>query len=219
MTSQKKQDEAKVLVVDDHPIVREGLVTLINSAPDLVVCGEAGNGGEALEMAKSLSPDAAVIDISMVGMSGLDLVKELRARKNDTPVVMLSVHDEKVYAERALRAGAQGYVMKKEARDSIVKAIREVLAGRIFVQDHVATRLISMLASDSTRQAGDDPLARLTNRELQILQYMAADLATRDIAEELNLSISTVQSHQANIKQKLEIRTVNELAAFARSQV
>ncbi len=204
----------QVLVVDDHPIVRHGLALLLNREPDLKVCGEAEDAQSATQAIVSLRPDLVILDISLGGPDGLDLLKQIRTCNADLPVLVLSMHDETTYAERVLRAGANGYIMKQEATDRVLMAIRCILAGQVYVPDRVASRLLRQYAHTTTATARS-PLAALSDRELEVFRLIGAGRSTRQIAEILHLSVKTVESYQAHIKQKLDLRTGRELQYHA----
>jgi DNA-binding NarL/FixJ family response regulator len=204
---------SQVLIVDDHPIVRHGLALLINREPDLMVCGEAEDAPSATQAIVSLRPDLVILDISLGGPDGLDLLKQIRARNTDLLVLVLSMHDEATYAERVLRAGANGYIMKQEATDRVLTAIRCILKGQVYVPDRVASRLLRRYAHTST--AAGSPLAALSDRELEVFRLIGAGRSTRQIAEILHLSVKTVESYQAHIKDKLELRSAHELQYHA----
>ena len=204
----------KVFVVDDHPIVRQGLALLINRESDLVVCGEAEDAGAALQAVGSMRPDIMVVDISLNGPDGIDLLKDIRSRHPGIPVLILSMHDESVYAERALRAGAQGYIMKQEATEKVLVALRRILAHEIYVSERVANRMLQRYIGSP---APDKPsaISDLTDRELEVFRLIGEGHTTRQIAEELHISIKTVESYQAHIKDKLSLRSARELVQHA----
>jgi DNA-binding NarL/FixJ family response regulator len=204
----------QVLIVDDHPIVRHGLALLINREPDLMVCGEADDAQSATQAIVSLRPDLVILDISLSGPDGLELLKQIRTLNTDLPVLMLSMHDETTYAERVLRAGANGYIMKQEATDRLLTAIRRILEGQVYVPDRVASRLLRQYAHTSTVTARS-PLAALSDRELEVFRLIGAGRSTREIAEILHVSVKTVESYQAHIKEKLELRNARELQYHA----
>ena len=202
----------RVLIVDDHPIVRQGLRRLIDQEEDLSVCGEAEDVKEARDAIQALSPDAVILDISLKNSDGVDLLKELRIRRLKTPVLVLSMHDESIYAERLLSAGANGYIMKQEASDRFLAALREVLSGGIYVSDAVRSKIAN---SAATEDVVDDPIARLSNRELQVFNLIGQGLSTREIADKLNLSVKTIESHRLTIKEKLNIDSATQLVRYA----
>jgi DNA-binding NarL/FixJ family response regulator len=204
----------QVLVVDDHPIVRQGLALLINREPDLMVCGEAHDAQSAIQAVVSLRPDLVILDISLGGPDGLELLKQIRTRNTDLPVLVLSMHDETTYAERVLRAGGNGYIMKQEATDRVLTAIRRILEGQVYVPDRVASRLLRQCAHTSTATERS-PLAALSDRELEVFRLIGAGRSTRQIAEILHVSVKTVESYQAHIKEKLELSNARELQYHA----
>jgi DNA-binding NarL/FixJ family response regulator len=193
----------RVYLVDDHPMVRERLAHLIDQQADLQICGEAGDVAEALEGIERLRPDIAIVDLSLKNSSGLDLIKDLKARESAVPVLVLSMHDESLYAERVLRAGAMGYVSKQENTRSILAAIRRVLDGGIHVSNDLAGALVKRMVG-GLQQHDASPVSRLADRELEIFQLIGRGQGTRKIAESLNLSVKTVESYRARIKEKLQ---------------
>jgi DNA-binding NarL/FixJ family response regulator len=204
----------KVFVVDDHPIVRQGLALLINREQDLVVCGEAEDAQSAMQSVNAVRPDIMVVDISLSGPDGLDLLKDVRMRHPDLPVLILSMHDESIYAERALRAGAQGYIMKQEATEKVLVALRRILSHEIYVSERIANRMLQRyIGSPSSERASS--VADLTDRELEVFRLIGEGHSTRQIAEELHISVKTVESYQAHIKEKLSLRTARELVQHA----
>ena len=205
----------RVLVVDDHPIVREGIAQLLDRQADLCACGEATDIDSALRAVRALSPDVAVIDLSLGREAGLDLIERISVLAPGLPMLALSMHDEALYARRALQAGARGYIMKQEGTELLLKALRTVLLGEVYVSENVNASLLRALAPSGRVQPQAGTVAELTNRELQIYRLVGAGLGTREIAEELHLSAKTVESHRANIKQKLGLTTANELVVHA----
>ena len=191
----------RVYLVDDHPLVREGLTKLIGQEPDLCVCGEAAEAGPTFDGIVAAAPDAVVIDLSLQNDSGLDLIKRLQILADPPPVLVLSMHDEAFYAERALRAGALGYVMKRETSGKVIAALRQVLRGEIYVSATIASSAAEMFVRRQT--SGTSPLDCLTNREIEIFRLIGLGRENRRIAEELHVSLKTVQAHCANIKDKL----------------
>lgn len=215
---EQSQDKAGtrrgVLIVDDHPIVRQGLAQLINQEDDLEVCGQAEDAHQALRAVRELGPDLVVADISLRETSGMDLLKDLKIQHPSLPVLMLSMHDETVYAERALRAGARGYIMKQEATERVVAAIRRVLAGEVYVSDGMAARMVSKLATPGGR-IGGSPVDCLSDRELEVFRLIGEGHSTRQIADRLHLSIKTIETYRAHVKDKLDLRDANELLRAA----
>ena len=203
----------KVFLVDDHPIVRQGLALFIDREPDLMVCGEADDTTSALQAIRESTPDFVVLDISLDGPDGLELLKTLRVRYPNLPVLVLSMHDESVYAERALRAGANGYIMKQEATDRVLTAIRHILGGDVYLSDRLTKRMLQQFVNGSISPR--DPLAKLSNRELEVYRLIGAGHGTRQIADELHVSTKTVESYQAHIKEKLALRNARELVQHA----
>jgi DNA-binding NarL/FixJ family response regulator len=197
--------------VDDHPIVREGLARRIERQGDLTVCGEAESAADALMAVNDLAPDLVVVDLTLKDKSGLELIKDLRVRHPQVPVLVLSMHDETHYAERALRAGAGGYIMKQEAAENVLVAIRRVLDGQVYLSDRMADRLLGAIVGE---QAGpsQSPVDRLSDRELEVFEMIGTGLGTREIADRLHVSIKTVEAYRANIKDKLHLQTAMELA-------
>jgi DNA-binding NarL/FixJ family response regulator len=203
-----------VFIVDDHPIVRQGLALLIDREPDLEVCGDAEEANSALRLIDMMRPDLVIVDISLDGPDGLDLLKNIRTRDPRLPVLMLSMLDEGIYAERALRAGANGYIMKHEATEKVLVAIRRILDGDIYVSDAMANKMLHRFAGDVS--PGDrSPIADLTDRELEVFRLIGKGHATRQIADELHISVKTVESYQARIKEKLSIHNSRELVQRA----
>lgn len=206
--------KAKILIVDDHPVVRQGLIQLINQERDLTVCGEAGDSHGTLSAIETLKPDLAIVDISLPGVDGLELIKAIRARYSDLPVLVLSMYDESLYAGRALRAGAKGYVMKDKGAENLVTAIRQVLAGQLYVSERIASKILRQFAAGG-KEGIASPIDLLTDRELEVFRLIGGGLSTRRIAENLYLSIKTVESYRAHIKEKLQLETSTEMVKHA----
>lgn len=206
-------DPIRVLIVDDHPIVRHGLAQLIDQQPGMMVVRQAGTAPDALDIVVQGELDLAVIDVSLQGVSGLELIKQIRERGLDTPILVMSMHDEMFYAERALRAGAQGYIMKQRATAEIVKAIHRVTDGELYLSPEMADQLLRRaVEGQSTDKLGP---AQLSDRELEVLQLLGQGVSTREIAEKLHLSIKTIESYRANIKRKLDLKNASELMRYA----
>jgi DNA-binding NarL/FixJ family response regulator len=203
----------KIFIVDDHPMMREGLAQLISNEPDLVVCGQSDEASSALEQIERLGPDLAIVDISLRSSNGLELIKDLQVRAAHIPVLVISMHDESLYAERVLRAGGRGYVMKQEGGKKLMEAMRQVLTGQTYVSPAVSGRILDAFAG--RRQANSSPLERLTDREFEVFQLIGQGRATKEIAEKLHVSVKTVEVHRVNIKQKLSLSTAPELIRFA----
>ena len=205
----------KFLIVDDHPIVREGLRRRIESQPDLEVDCEAGNAAEALICLEKASFDAAVIDINLPGRNGIDLLKQIRAQGLNLPVLILSVHDEVTYLDRALAAGAQGYIVKHEAPPLIIEALHRILAGEMYICDSMAAKFFSRLDGRKKKAEADNPLSLLSDREIEVLEAVGRGKTTREIAKGLFLSPSTIDSYKSRIKAKLGLKNSSELIVFA----
>jgi len=203
-----------VFVVDDHPIVRQGLALLINRESDLVVCGEAEEMQSALSAIQTVRPDILIVDISLNGPDGLELLKNIRLTSPRLPVLILSMHDESIYAERALRAGANGYIMKQEATEKVLVALRRILSGEIYVSDRIANSMLRHYVRGATA-SGQSSVSDLTDRELEVFRLIGEGQGTRQIAEALHLSVKTVESYQAHIKEKLSLRSARELVQHA----
>jgi DNA-binding NarL/FixJ family response regulator len=204
----------KILIVDDHPLVRQGLIGLLSTQSDFEVCGEASGIADARFQADSQKPDVAIIDLTLEDGSGIELIKYLNETHPEMKLLVLTMHDELVFAERALRAGAVGYVNKQEVSRTIVKAIREILEGKLYLSRRATERMVQ-LAVGSKGQQGQSPIERLTDRELEIFQMIGQGLTTRQIATKLGLSPKTVDAHRERIKQRLELKNVTELTKHA----
>jgi DNA-binding NarL/FixJ family response regulator len=204
----------RILVVDDHPLMREGVAQWIQRAPELEVCGQAESAAQALSLTEKLKPDLVLTDISLMGRNGLELIKDLHALQPDLPVLVLSMHEESLYAGRALRAGARGYVMKRAGGDGVVEAIREVLQGRIALSPEMATHLLEEYSGRKSR-SGRVPLPNLTDREFEVFQLIGEAKSIREIAEQLHLSAKTVETHRMNLARKLKLKNAAELLRFA----
>ena len=219
MPAEKRQDtsdsdKAKIVIVDDHPIVREGLADLINKEDDLVVCGEAEDGHSAMEVISELEPDIAIVDISLQDTSGLELIKDIKVQYPSLPVLTLSMHEESLYAERALRAGAKGYIMKREATANVVMAIRKVLSGQVYLSERMATKLVDKLVGGKA-EVSTSPIERLTDRELEVFSLLGQGNGTRQISERLHLSVKTIETYRSRIKEKLNLKSGPELLQHA----
>lgn len=205
----------RIIIVDDHPLMRKGLALALDSEVDLSVVGQMNSAEEAMDEIERLEPDLAIIDISLPGMSGMELVKHLQARMPDVRTLVVSRHDESLYAERAIRAGARGYIMKLEAGDVIVKAVRHVMNGGIYVSDEINERLLLSMAAGGRDRITQSPLEVLSDRELEVFELTGRGTGTRDIAERLHLSVKTVESYRARIKKKLNLESATELMQHA----
>ena len=207
-------DAKRIVVVDDHPLFRKGLEQLIHSDGAFAVCGEAGNASEAMDVIRKLDPDLAIVDLSLPGANGIELIKNIRAEFPKLPILVLSMHDESLYAVRALRAGAAGYVMKHEAMANVVRAIHEVLSGRPYLSPAMAAQVITKF-THGTAEGEADATERLSDRELEILELIGKGKDMRQIAKLLHLSPKTVETHRAHIKEKLQLKNAREVARFA----
>lgn len=214
MQSERFAMKTKIFVVDDHPIIRQGLAHLINQEDDLIVAGEASNAAEAIEEIARLKPDLATVDISLRGTSGIELTKNILAKHPKMSVLIVSMYDECIHLERALRAGAKGYLTKQEASDHVVTAIRKILGGDIYVSDEWKNKLLQKFVGGGTIMSGLSP-DLLSDRELEVLQLIGQGYSTQKLAKELHVSVKTVESHYANIKQKLDIKHSHELIQYA----
>jgi DNA-binding NarL/FixJ family response regulator len=209
-----RKAKTRVLLVDDHPILRRGLAQLINQECDMAVCGEAEDAPKAFEAFSTLHPDVAVVDISLKGGNGIELIKNVKARFPAVPILVLSMHDESLYAERALRAGGLGYIMKEEAIEQVLVGIRRVLVGEIFLSDKMKAKMLQQLASGKAK-AFVSPIENLTDRELEVFRLIGEGRSTRQIAGELHLSVRTVEAYREYIKGKLNLKNSTELVQHA----
>ena len=203
----------RVFLVDDHPIMRQGLAQLINHEPDLVVVGEANDASAGLAGVTDSKPDLVVIDISLPGKNGLELIKDIRNTNKTVALLIHSMHDESLYVERVLRAGAQGYIMKQEGAKKVMDAIRKVLSGEIYVSAAMSGKILEIFSG--RRPSTQDPVAALSDRQFEIFQMIGQGKGTREIADELGVSVKTVDAHRANIKEKLHLRSGVELMSYA----
>jgi len=213
-SSTKSRGKRTVLIVDDDPSVRQGLAMLINQEQDLVVCGQAEDAHEAMRAVRESEPDMVIVDISLKETSGVELIKDLQVQHPDLPILTLSMHDEAVYGERALRAGARGYIMKQEATEKVVTAIRRVLEGEIYVSDGMAAKMVSKLVVGAGKRTGS-PVERLSDRELEVFRMLGEGYNTREMAEKLHLSVKTIETYRAHIKDKLALQDASELLRSA----
>lgn len=204
----------RVLIVDDHPIVRHGLARMIEASPDLAVCGEVETVADAKHAIRTLEPDVVIVDLTLGQGDGLELVRDVRAQRSGLPMLVLSMHEESIYAERMLAAGARGYIMKEAASDQLLIALRRVLAGKVYLSEALTARLRARGAA-STGETTEDPLRRLSNREMQVLGKLGRGLSSRAIATDLTLSVKTVESHRQSIKRKLNLTNNAQLLQYA----
>lgn len=207
-----EDNKRTIFLVDDHPLMRQGLTQLLENEPDLEVCGEADDGPRALKGISSKNPDLVIVDISLQGNNGLELTKNIKALYKDQKVLVLSMHDEHVYAQRALRAGASAYVMKQEAPEKVVGAIRRALAGEIYVSERVGAQILHQIVTG--KSASSSPIDQLSDRELEVIQLIGEGKTTREIASRLNVSVKTIESHRAHIKEKLNLKNATELVQY-----
>ena len=209
----KEGTKKRILIVDDHPMMREGLRGAINRQPDMLVCGEAENAQQAMTAAQKLAPDVALVDITLPGKSGLELVKDLKVTHPKVVILVISMHDESLYAERTLRAGASGYITKQQPPEELIRAIRQVLDKHVYVSKEVSESLLRRFSSSSPGDSS--PIKLLTDREFEIMQLIGEGKAPKEIAQQLHLSTKTVAVHSANIRRKLNLKTTARLIRFA----
>ena len=210
MTPEPASGKRRVYLVDDHPLVREWLTNLIHQQPDLAVCGEAETGPQAMRAIAELKPDVAIVDISLRDSSGIELIKDLKQCCPGVAVLVLSMHEESHYAERALRAGARGYIMKRETAKKVVTAIRQVLEGKLYVSENLAAALAAQFVAGQVL-ATRSPVEQLSDRELEVFELLGEGRGTRQIAETLRVSVKTVQAYCARVKEKLNLGSATEL--------
>ena len=213
-----KNNKTRILIVDDHAIVRFGIAQVINRQSDMIVCGEEENASRALDAISALKPDLVIADISLKDSSGLELMRNIKAQYPKLPVLVVSAHDESIYAEIAFRAGALGYLMKEEALEKILAAIRRVLSGAVYVSDALAARLLQQQIRGQT-DIQESPVKSLSDREMEVFRLIGQWKKTREIAEELHLSIKTIEYYREQIKRKLGLKDASELTQYATSWV
>ena len=213
-----KDKRTRVLLVDDHAVVRFGIGQLINREPDLQVCGEEEDASKALSAINNLKPDLVIADISLKDSSGLELMRNIKAQYPKMPVLVVSAHDESIYAEIAFRAGALGYLMKEEALEKVITALRRVLSGAIYVSDSLAARMLQRQVRGQT-DINQSPVKSLSDREMEVFQLIGQWKKTREIAEELHLSVKTIEYYREQIKRKLDLKSAGELTHYATSWV
>lgn len=207
--SENDSKTSRIMIVDDHPVLTRGVSLVIDEEADLEVCAVAGSAEEALSLFDECQPDMVIIDLSLPGKDGLELIRDLRARRDDLPVLVLSAHEESQYAERAMRAGAMGYLMKREDIDTVARAVHTVLKGEVFLSDEMMPKLLAKLMNRGG--ADDSPFAKLSDRELLVFERIGQGHQTREIAEQLHLSPKTIQVYRDHIKKKLNLRNSVEL--------
>jgi DNA-binding NarL/FixJ family response regulator len=208
-----KRARKRIFIVDDHPMMRDGLRALISSEGDLEICGEADDAPQAIEEIEKLKPDLAIVDITLRSTSGLELIKDLQSRAPSVAALVISMHDESLYAERVLRAGGRGYVMKQEGGKKLMEAIRQVLNGQTFVSPKISAKIVD--AFSGRRGESSSPVEQLTDREFAVFQLIGSGLTTKEIAARLHVSAKTVEVHRVNMKKKLKVGTAPELIHFA----
>jgi DNA-binding NarL/FixJ family response regulator len=206
--------KTRVLIVDDHPMTRAGLVHVINHQPDLVVCGEAESAAQALDILDSSRPNLLLIDITLPGKSGLELIKDVKAMRPELLMLVISMHDESLYADRVLRAGARGYITKHEGGEKLIDAIRRVLSGKIYVSESMSAHILEIFSGGQTG-LDRSSIEKLSDREFEVFESLGEGLSSQQIAKRLHLSAKTVDAHRANIKTKLNIKTTAELISYA----
>jgi DNA-binding NarL/FixJ family response regulator len=205
--------KTRIFIVDDHPLLRRGLSELINREPDMMFCGEAEDSPSAIKAISQIKPDLVIVDISLKGYNGIELIKNIKAFDPKIQVLVLSMHDESIYAMRVLKAGAKAYVMKQEVVDKVMEAVRRIRAGKVFVSERVASRMLDQVVVGGD-PAPDSPVDLLSDRELEIVNMIGSGLPTREIAAKLHISIKTVESHRARIKEKLNLQNAIQLVQF-----
>ena len=210
---QALKSKIRIFLADDHPIVRRGFQLLLGMEPDLMVCGEADSGPAALQKILALKPDVAIVDLSLKGSSGLELIKQLRAQRLNLKLLVFTMQGEGLYAERALRAGADGYITKEEGTEKAIQAIRLLIQGKRYVSDQMAEKMMESLVSDTAGAGG--AVESLSDRELEVLELIGSGLGSREIAEKLHLSIKTIESHREHLKSKLGLTRAPELVSYA----
>lgn len=210
----KGASKAKILIVDDHAIVREGVAQLVNREPDLDICYEVGDAESALHIIAERRPALAIVDVSLGSVSGFELIRKIRQKAFELPILVVSMHDEAHYAERALRAGAQGYLMKREATGKLIAAIRQLLHGEIYLSEPLKHEMLRRVAGGKLKVAPSG-VHDLTDKELEILRMIGSGRSTTEIAQQLHRSVKTINAHRANLKDKLGLKNASELAVFA----
>ena len=218
MPNTTSNEVKRILIVDDHPLISKGLTQLINGEKDLTVCGDASDINAAMEKIAQLKPHAVIVDISLKSSSGIDLLKAVKTRYPGLPSLVYSMHDESVFAERALKAGAMGYLMKDQPAEILLEALRKVLEGNVYFSDKIITKLLGRIPKIETEEA-ENPINRLSDRELEIFQLIGQELKSSKIAQKLNISIKTVEAHREHIRRKLDINDSSELIQYAKDWI
>jgi DNA-binding NarL/FixJ family response regulator len=211
--TKKRIAKKRVVIVDDHPPMRKGLAQLINQEPDFVTCGEAGSIPEALQVIESLKPDVVIVDMVLKDSSGLDLLKDLKNRFPDLPALVLSMQNESIYAERALRAGARGYIMKEETTENVVSALRQVLSGEVYLSEKMSKKALNQFAGGRRKEGSS--IENLSDRELEVFRLIGQGIQSREIAKKLHLSVKTIESYREHIKEKLNLENAAQLVQTA----
>ena len=214
LETKPKQNQRKIFIVDDHPLLREGLTRLINLQADLTVCGEAPSTHQALKAIPVIKPDVIILDLTLADSNGLDLIKDIKLRSLKSMILVLSMHNESLYAERALRAGAKGYIMKEEAPTEVLKAIYHILAGEIYLSKKMSAKMLHKMAGGHSEEKSL-PEGALSDRELQVFQFIGQGRGTHQIAQDLQVSAKTVESYRAHIKIKMNLKNAHELTQHA----
>ncbi len=209
-----KENAFKIIIVEDHPIFRMGLEEMLNNEPDMTVCGHAQSVDEAMDLVESLTPDLAIVDLSLKDSSGLDLIKAIKTLKKPVACLVLSMHDEALHAERCILAGARGYMMKQEASESVVSAVRQIMNGGIHVSPAIMGHILDLFRN-RPKDVHEFPLKRMSDRELEIFKLIGLGMTSKEIAIQLNVSIKTVGTYRERIKDKLSLKTANELVRYA----
>ena len=205
--------KTRVFIVDDHPLLRKGLGELINQQSDMIICGEADDAPEGLKAISTVRPDLVIVDISLKSQNGIELIKNIKAFDSSIQILVLSMHDEAIYALRVLKAGAKAYVMKQEVVEKVMEAIRRIRTGKVFVSERVAAQMLSQVV-DGGDPSRESPVDTLSDRELEIVTMIGSGIATREIAKRLGISIKTVESHRAHIKEKLNLVNATQLVQW-----
>jgi DNA-binding NarL/FixJ family response regulator len=204
----------KILLVDDHPITRQGIRALVEQLPDVMICGEADSAPRATELVEKLKPDLTIVDITLKSTNGIELTKNLRVQAPNMQILIVSMHDENIYAERALRAGAMGYLMKQEASENIITAIKRIQGGEIYLSDRIKEKMLHRLVNHRNEEVVS-PIETLSDREMEVFQLIGNGYGTRQIATKLNLSVKTIDSYREHLKEKLNLATGSELVRYA----
>lgn len=210
----KRNVKRRIYIVDDHAVFREGLALLINRTDDLEVCGESNELKGTVGKIRESTPDLVLLDISLKDVSGIELLKDLKKSRIDIPVLVLSMHDELIYADRAMRSGAKGYIMKQEPADRLLEAVRRVLEGKLYLSEKMTERMLAIQFEKKSR-SGESPVEHLSNRELEVLELIGLGLSTHQIAKRVNLNVKTVGTYREKLKKKLNLKSGVELARFA----